>query len=74
MEYREMKECTFKPTINARLKRASSETKVEQVRGFESFCKKVEKTNLLKRDKKEREEKLFNLEKNYRSRKATNPK
>ena len=53
MEYREMKECTFKPTINARLKRASSETKVEQVRGFESFCKKVEKTNLLKRDKKE---------------------
>ena len=73
MEYKEMRECTFKPKINSRAKRSNSEVKIQSVKGFDSYCKKVEKIHWIKNEKKEREEKLFQMEKAYKNRKSTNP-
>lgn len=71
MEYEELKQCTFKPKLN--LSKPKSNTNLAQVRGFENFLKKIDKINQIKDEEKQLKQKLFNKEKNYKSRKSTTP-
>jgi hypothetical protein len=73
-EYREMKECSFRPKIlrnqESRLKN-SKNMSVAQVAGFSDYYRQVEKLHAKDRQRRTTEDKLFHLEKQYDQRMAT---
>ena len=65
-EFEEVKDCTFRPKINQKENRAPSVKGVIEVKGLEKFLEHKERKKKIEQERKEREEKIFNLEKNYK--------
>lgn len=65
-EYNELRECTFKPEIKGDM---PSEFAVEKlpaaVSGIEKYLQNRDRAKKLQQEKKEREEKVFHIEKRY---------
>jgi len=69
-EYDEVKDCTFKPNIIRTLPDDHFKEKLPvSVAGIERFLQLKDKTRRLMEEKKDREEKVFHLEKRYSSNK-----
>jgi len=66
-EYKEYKECTFKPEIKTKAlpEQHFQERLTKSVAGMEKFLQMRDRKKKLEEEKKEREEKVFHLEKRY---------
>jgi len=62
-EFEELKDCAFKPNINK--KTQLSPQKDVTVKGMDKFLQMKEKKKKMELEQKQREEKIFSIEKNY---------
>ena len=64
-----MSECTFKPQTNQKIK--GLRDPMQEVNGVEAYMMKVDRMNKKKQDQHHREEKLFEMHKQYDASKHT---
>ena len=66
-EFEEVKDCTFKPRINNQKENRQPTVKgTIEVKGLDKFLENKDRKKKLEQERKEREEKVFCLEKNYK--------
>lgn len=71
-EYKQLKECTFKPEIKGDMPEDfASEKLTKVVSGIDKYIQARERAKQLEKEKKEREEKVFHIEKRYSKEKHT---